>query len=280
MYLHHVLKSVLREYPPGETRRVYGCHVAGLCATLEDRPLDDLRPGDLEAWKVSVGARWSASTIGQRLGFLRLAVRKAERDGWEGRNRLHLVRRPRPPSGRTRILAPSEEARLQPAMAPLDFGTVLLAVDTGLRRKELFALRAEHVDAARRELAVVGKGQRFRVVPLTERALAALEPRLAAGGWLFPSPRHAGRHADPGGWVDHHFRPALERAGIRGLVFHGLRHTYATRLREAGEDLDTIQRLLGHASITMTQRYLHASTAALHRAVHRLEEWNREQGRP
>lgn len=280
MTLHKVLNRTLLEYPPGNTRRAFGYAAQALCRTLEDVPLDELVPGHVEAWKARVSTEWAPATIATRLRYLKLAVRKAERDGWEGRNRLHLVSPPRQPRGRDRVLSHAEERTLQRVMEPDDFEAVAVAVDTGFRRGELFTLQPGNVDLSVREVAVMGKGQRFRVVPLTARAHFALWRRVQAGHpWLFPGRRDPRKHLDPETWIRGRWRPALERAGIRGLVFHGLRHTFASRLVDAGEDLLVIQRLLGHASVAMTQRYAHVSTTALHRAVYRLEAWNRAQAR-
>ena len=59
------------------------------------------------------------------------------------------------------------------------------------------------------------------------------------------------------------------------FVLHSLRHTYGTRLGEAGADAFTIMRLMGHSSVTVSQRYLHPTPEALERAVEKLEGLNR-----
>lgn len=61
-----------------------------------------------------------------------------------------------------------------------------------------------------------------------------------------------------------------------GFVLHSLRHTYGTRLGEAGAEAFTIMRLMGHSSVTISQRYVHPTPEALERAVGRLEVLNRE----
>ena len=58
------------------------------------------------------------------------------------------------------------------------------------------------------------------------------------------------------------------------FVLHSLRHTYGTRLGEAGADAFTIMRLMGHSSVTVSQRYVHPTPEALERAVERLETLN------
>jgi len=68
------------------------------------------------------------------------------------------------------------------------------------------------------------------------------------------------------------FENARNRAGIKTLVFHTLRHTFATRLVLAGIDLATVSKLLGHSTIQMTMRYAHPTPEALKNAVSKLDE--------
>jgi len=67
------------------------------------------------------------------------------------------------------------------------------------------------------------------------------------------------------------FLNACDRAGIKNLRFHDLRHTFATRLVLAGVDLATVSKLLGHSSIQMTMRYAHPTPEALKNAVNKLK---------
>jgi integrase len=69
------------------------------------------------------------------------------------------------------------------------------------------------------------------------------------------------------------FKNACDRAGIKNLRFHDLRHTFATRLVLAGVDLATVSKLLGHSTITMTMRYAHPTPEALKKAVSKLDEY-------
>jgi len=63
------------------------------------------------------------------------------------------------------------------------------------------------------------------------------------------------------------------------FVLHSLRHSYGTRLGEAGADAFTIMRLMGHSSVTVSQRYVHPTSEALERAVERLESLNQKATR-
>ena len=168
------------------------------------------------------------------------------------------------------VLAPDEVSRLFDA-TPDGRDRVLLrtAYALGLRVSELVALRLEDIDAVR-GLVVVrhGKGAKDRLVPLAPRLLAELRaywqdrrPRP----WLFPGGRR-GTHLTAAG-VQRAVQRAAVRAGLSKRVSpHTLRHSYATHLLEAGCDLLTIQRLLGHTDLKTTARYLHCGTQQLGRA--------------
>ncbi len=68
------------------------------------------------------------------------------------------------------------------------------------------------------------------------------------------------------------FKNACNRAGIKNLRFHDLRHTFATRLVLAGVDLASVSKLLGHSSIQMTMRYAHPTPEVLKSAVSKLNK--------
>jgi integrase/recombinase XerD len=168
------------------------------------------------------------------------------------------------------VLAPAEVTRLFDA-APNDRDRTLLRTDyaLGLRISELVALRLEDIDAARGLVLVrQGKGAKDRLVPLSPRLLEELRAywrRYRPRPWLFAGGRPGG-HVSVGG-VQRVVRRVVQRAGLgKAISLHTLRHSYATHLLEAGCDLLTIQRLLGHKDLKTTARYLHVSTQQLGRA--------------
>jgi integrase/recombinase XerD len=138
---------------------------------------------------------------------------------------------------------------------------------SGIRISELTGLDVEDVDLAEREMRVIGKGSRERVVPLGEASADALRSYLAAGRTrLERGPREralflnqrGGRLSRQGAWEV--VKKYAARAGLEGrMTPHTLRHSCATHLLENGADLRYIQELLGHASISTTQIYTHVS---------------------
>ncbi len=147
-------------------------------------------------------------------------------------------------------------AELRTEVAPL----VTVALYTGLRRGELFDLRWE--DGIDFDLGVVRAGRSKtesgkRTVPMNSLVLDTFRElyERRTGDYVFTSPKTGGRLVD----VKTGFRKACADAKISNFVFHDLRHTFGTRLADAGVDVVKIKELMGHSSITTTMRYMHAA---------------------
>jgi len=175
---------------------------------------------------------------------------------------------------------------LYPEIGPLEFADhikpiTLLALNTGLRRGDLFGLKWDHVHLDRRQIIKViektsharrksGKKPEAAVLPLSAEAHAILsqceKQRNPDSPYVFPSPRSGGRLDN----IKKGFEAILADAGITDFRFHDLRHTFASRLVMAGVDINTVRELMTHSDIKMTLVYAHLSpdhkAAALERA--------------
>jgi integrase/recombinase XerD len=182
---------------------------------------------------------------------------------------------PRQPGKLPALLSRDEVPRLIAHAPHLTHRTMLLtAYAAGLRLSEVLHLRVGDIDATRHTIRVEqGKGGRDRYTILSPPLLDALRAywRVARPTtWLFPSPRRA-QPLDPSG-LQRAYTLAKRRAGItKPGGIHALRHAFATHLLEAGVDLHTIQRLLGHRSIATTTRYWHLTHASLTTQAARLD---------
>ena len=136
---------------------------------------------------------------------------------------------------------------------------ILTTYAAGLRLNEVLHLRVTDIDAARMTIRVEqGKGGQDRYTVLSTRLLDALARRTgrprAPAPWLFPSAQ--GPHPMDPSALQRAYQTAKQRAGItKPGGIHALRHAFATHLLEAGVDLQTIQRLLGHGHLRTTTRY-------------------------
>ena len=129
----------------------------------------------------------------------------------------------------------------------------------GLRISEAATLEVTAIDGVKGVIRVVGKGNKERCVPLPAPVLAELRRLWTSHRdrrWLCPSPTGKGPITR---WaLGQTFRKVVAETGIKTRVTpHTLRHSYATRLLEAGVELRIVQILLGHASIATTALYTH-----------------------
>jgi integrase len=158
------------------------------------------------------------------------------------------------------VLGPADVRRLLDAVPPGRNRLMLrIAYGCGLRVSELTHLRVADVDGARNVLWVRGgKGNKDRGVPLPAVLLGELRNYWAEHrppNWLFAGP--TGRPLDVS-TLQRAFQLARRAAGLRQpATCHTLRHCFATHLLEAGTDLPTLQRLLGHSHLSTTLLYLH-----------------------
>lgn len=162
------------------------------------------------------------------------------------------------------VLSREEVTRLLASATTLRERAVLMTTyGGGLRVSEVVRLRVSDIDAPRDLLRVEqGKGRKDRYTLLGPRLLAELrhywQVYRPAPPWLSPQRRQAAPMAVE--TAQKIYYAAKRRAGItKGGGIHALRHAFATHLLEAGMDLPTLQRLLGHDSITATMRYVHVT---------------------
>ena len=168
-------------------------------------------------------------------------------------------------------LLEAEPVELQPdaVCRARDLCLAELMYGSGLRVSEVLSLDAPRLPAGADSLRIRGKGGKERLAPLTDAAKAALTQWLALRGqWALP--------AEPALFVGKRGKRLQRRevqrviqdlclkAGLpQGISPHGLRHSFATHLLEAGADLRSVQELMGHSRLSTTQRYTHLSLAHL-----------------
>jgi len=158
-------------------------------------------------------------------------------------------------AARTRYLSEGEERKLLEAASPDVRRAITLAIDTGLRREELFSLRWNQIDLEGGIITTTTKTKsgRARSVPLPERSQAILPAPPTADGYVLINPDTKRRYVQ----MNKGFKAAVRRAGIGDTRWHDLRRTAGCRwLQRDGKSIMEVSMLLGHSSVTVTeQRY-------------------------
>ncbi|MCM2268608.1 MAG: tyrosine recombinase XerC [Thermoanaerobaculia bacterium] len=262
------------------TLRAYGGDLEAFVAFLAayfDRPAESLAAADvdlvaLRSFVAAMNARGLAKrSQGRAVAAVRALFAWAHRVGELAIDPAARLRTPKSPRTLPEHLRPGEvEALLEaPAgdsfAATRDRALLELLYASGLRVSELVSLDWLDLDLGERTLRVVGKGGKERQVPFGRPAQEALRRWREIAGLAFGD----GAERDAvflnrrgGRLTDRSVRRILDRAMAatamaRGVHPHALRHSFATHLLENGADLRAIQELLGHASLSTTQRYTH-----------------------
>ncbi len=244
-------------------------------AFFGERTLGEITPKLIVEYK---SRRYAAgvkpASINRELTCLRKAFNLAKREWeWCRDNPVSRVSLEKGVTKRDRWLMEDEEARLLDACPSWLRELVVFALHSGMRLGEILSLTWTGVDLFRRTATVFeSKNGERRTVPLNHTLMALLtekaKVRHIKTALVFPS--LAGTRLDPN-HLRRALRPAMAKAGIVNCHFHDLRHTFATRLVQAGVDLYKVQRLLGHKSPMMTQRYAHHYPESLRDGVEILD---------
>jgi integrase/recombinase XerC len=255
----------------------------GAPPTLED--LGALEPSDLRAWLARRGRDGLArSSTARAMAAVRSLFRRLERAGLVRNAAIGAVRSPRVPAtlprplttGQARAVLNTAAEAAEPWLGARDSALFHLLYGAGLRIGEALGLDLGHWPGSDAPLRVRGKGGKERVVPLLPAVRAALAAYRAVrpgaddpDAPLFVGTR-GGRLAAT--VAQKRMRDVRRALGLpESATPHALRHSFATHLLGGGADLRTIQELLGHASLSTTQRYTAVETESLlevYRAAH------------
>lgn len=272
-----------------------------LCANGENRRLRDIGTPDFAEYRRQRQSRLgkhgralSGATINREVQLARRIWKHAaalDYDVGKMPNWKAVILRRAEHNG-TRYLSVAEEQRLLEALERVNPDLKLLAefaLLSGQRKSAIVGLRWNDVDESRREAKFIlkthGESKREHTIPLTTRMMDIIRslPRVCEFVFTYecrrPSPRRKDRPArmkgarypfTSQGWT-RQWHAALELAGVKDFRWHDLRHTSATRLLQAVNNLRMVQELLGHQSIQQTARYAHLSRADLRDGMQRTQ---------
>ncbi|STX39311.1 site-specific integrase [Legionella feeleii] len=262
---------------------------------LYSKPLTEITPGILEQWRVKrLNEGTTQATINRNITTLKAVITKATEWGFLKENTLKNLKQFKiNRSPKVRYLSVDEESRLRqallnresqlkqerasanqwrkvrgyslyPEFADGEFfdylmPMILISINTGLRRGELFNLTWDMVDISEGSLILaseITKNGSSRYIPLNDEAYGIMQQLYKKSalkkGLVFPS-----KNDQPFNHVKRSWASILSKAEITQFRWHDLRHHFASKLVMAGVDLNTARELLGHSDIKMTLRYAH-----------------------
>lgn len=248
-----------------------------LLPVFGDKYLIEIIPQMVEEYKTErLQEDVTPATVNRELSCFRHLFNKAIEWGYLNKNPMQGVRLLKEPPGRTRYLRIEEIERLLDVIDSFSKDIrsylkpiVLIALNTGLRKREILQLRWKDIYFEKRKITVsITKTNEIRIVPMNETLYRELKEisRDAESEYLFYN-----KKGEPFGNVRKSFDRALKIAGIEDFRFHDLRHTFASHLVMNGCDIRTVQQLMGHKDIKMTMRYSRLSRSHLQEAVERLD---------
>jgi integrase/recombinase XerC len=235
-----------------------------------------LLPADYRAFLAYRAAEVERATIARGLSVVRTFIRFLERRGLAASPALAVLRAPKLPKSVPKPLSIIDAAEIVEApnelvvsvwQAKRDIALLTLLYGCGLRLSEALGLKRS--EAPRGDLiTITGKGRKQRLVPVLPAVreaiadyLAACPYALAADGPLFVGARGGPLHPRV---VQRQMQTLRGMLGLPETATpHALRHSFATHLLSGGGDLRAIQELLGHASLSTTQRYTSVETERL-----------------
>jgi len=251
-------------------------HTGGVLSVSD---LDGLRPGDFRAWLASRAQDYARASTARALSAVRMFFRYLEREGLGHNAAIGAARGPRLPRSVPKALSGREtEELMQAVVVPAqpetpgwqgarDLAVLLLLYGCGLRISE--ALQMNRADVPDGDaLTVTGEGGKTRMLPVLPVVREAIDDYIArcphnlpADGPLFVGVRGGRLGARA---VQQRMQDLRAVLGLpREATPHALRHSFATHLLASGGDLRAIQELLGHASLSTTQRYTDVDSARL-----------------
>ncbi|MCT4533725.1 site-specific integrase [Halodesulfovibrio sp.] len=269
--MSHTLENVWELYKelklpssrsPKASTSVWELHISPY---LADRELSSIKTIDVLKLRAKAEAKQlSPQSVRHILALLRRLLNRAVE--WElYSGPIPIFDMPKVQNDRTRFLSLEEAAHLLAELqkhSDLWHDISLFALSTGLRSGEIFNLRSEHINVSAQTAAIVDTKSDNRTIPLNDIALSIAQAYLTrnTGQYLFTT--IYGNKIQFAGKV---YRNAVKRCGLNSgvrdrrqrVVFHTLRHTFASWLVQAGTPLAVVSRLLGHSDIKMTMRYAH-----------------------
>jgi integrase len=262
----------LKNKNPSNYKKTARFHIEVLWGRFDGLNCHEITFATIQDFMEARSEEVALATVQKELGMLKALLNRAVRE--ERLERPPVFPRMQSLQGRYRFLSEDEEKLLFDQAAPHLKTILIAALDTGGRRGEILSLDWSRVSMDRRTVTFTKtKNGKDRTVGMTKRLHAVLQkigPQKAG-----PVFTYRGRAIEE---VTTAFGKAIKRAGIEDFRFHDLRHTFASRLVQAGMSLYKVQVLMGHQSPQMVQRYAHLAPDHYKEATEALDGYGHQKG--
>lgn len=252
--------------------------------------LQDITPSIIEDFKIKIkNDRGNKNaTINRHLQALSKMLNLAVANNLLDKNPMWSVKKLREDNHKVRVLSIEEEKRL---FAEIERGyevigrerikkiiypylhlkpLIVCALQTGMRRGEIFNLKWSCIDFEYGFVELLEtKSGKARRVPISQKFMNIIENLEHVSEYVFVNPQTNEPYVD----IKNAFHTVLEKANIKDFRFHDFRHTAATRMLEKGADIRTVQEILGHSSVVVTQRYTHTTPQYKKNAINLLNDY-------
>ncbi|MEE9239499.1 MAG: site-specific tyrosine recombinase/integron integrase, partial [Thermodesulfobacteriota bacterium] len=256
----------------GHTIRAYMNDLAEFEDFLKKNSIDleKVNPKNLYLYSLNLYTKNSKSTVSRKLTTLRSFFTFMVRKGLLKQNPAKLIPLPKKEKSLPVFLTVDEVFNLinsidQDGILPLrDLAIIELLYSSGLRVSEISKIKILDIDRKEGLVKVSGKGNKERIVPFGSKAGEAILKYLERRSELKPKDDHFFLNNRGTGITARSIDRIVKKYGLlsgisKKISPHALRHTFATHLLGSGADLRSIQELLGHSSLSTTQRYTHTS---------------------
>jgi integrase len=256
----------------GKTVQKYGECFKSFLAICGDKLLRFVGPMDIERYKQIRAKKVSPTTVNIDLRTVRAAFEEAMRLKLLPENPFDGVKFMRAPYEEAPHLFVAEFHHLIQSIDEAELRDIIIfAVQTMMRRGEIVNLRPDQLDFTRRVILIRSsgefrvKGGKPRTIPMSLWVYDFLKSKRIHGEYVFAAVK-GGPYS--GNWLSCRFRRAVKKAGLpEGIHFHSLRHTGISWLINEGVAPQFVQKLAGHSSLAVTQKYAHVDDRNLVTAV-------------
>ena len=242
------------------------------------KPVNTIKPEDIQKYiehlrQNGKHGKRKNSSINRFLEILSKMYNLAIDNGELTENPLRKVSKLKEDNHKIRFLTDDEETRLYASIdlkAPYLRPIVTTALQTGMRRGEIFGMKWDNIDLNNSIIYVLDtKSGKSREIPISEKLHKVLQSIPRTSVYVFTNPQTNQPYVD----IKKSFNLVKEHAGIENFCFHDLRHTFATRMVMAGVDLFTLMEILGHTNVTTTMRYAHVIPGRKMEAIKKLANY-------